>query len=127
MKVLRWMPPRRANSAFFQTRNRTEHLLLRPITELGLKPDHVEQSAQLVILPQLNHGMGSRAIMGVGQTDWLHGAKSQRLTAAFSHHLDGETAFKVGGVLLPFMKLDFVAFDQRVDKGFRTAPHPSGS
>ena len=58
MKVLRWIPPSRANSAFSSPGmvRKMPHLL--GMLELGLEADHVPQRAELVVLPQLDHGIG---------------------------------------------------------------------
>ena len=42
---------------------------------------------------------------------------TQGLAAALRHHLDGQAAVKIGGVLFPLLEVGLVAFEQLVDEG----------
>ena len=96
--------------------NRAEYPDLLAMPELCLKPHHVEQGAQLVVLPQLNHGVGLFvALVGVGQPHGLHRAMAQRFDAAFGHDFDGEATVEIRDVF-PVFEGGFFASDQRLHK-----------
>ena len=100
-----------------QTGYGAQDFLLRAVAQLGLKPDHVEQGAECIVLAQLHHRMRARPVMGIGQTHWLHGPKPQSLASTLGHHLDGQAAFEIRRVFFPFMEFNLVALDQRINEG----------
>ena len=66
-----------------------EEFDLCAVFQLGLETDHVPQRTQLVVLPQLDNGMGPatlrklrRGIAWVVEADGLHRAEAQRVDAA---------------------------------------------
>ncbi len=84
----------------FEAGNRAEHARLLAMFQLGLKPDHVPQRAERIVLTELHHGIRLHARpMRVRETDRLHRSVAQRLGAALGHHLDGQAAFEIGGRL----------------------------
>ena len=101
----------------FQPRNKTEHIGLRAIFQLGLKADHIKQSAQRIVLAQLHHGMRFNIrIMGIGQAARFHRPVPQRIASARRHHFNRQAAIEIGRVFFPFLKIRRVAFYQRVEK-----------
>ena len=98
--------------------NGAEDALLRAVLQLGLEADHVVERAELVVLAQLHDGVGLyRRIVRIGEADRLHRPVAQRLAAALGHHLDRQAAVEIGRVGLPFLEVDLLARDQRVDEG----------
>src|SRR3546814_5104426 len=70
-----------------EARNRSEQFDLSGMFQLGLKPDHVPERAQRIVLPKLHHGMGPTPGAGVIQSNRLHGAIAQRVHPARRHYL----------------------------------------
>jgi hypothetical protein len=58
MKVLRWMPPRRAKARVLEARNPPEDIGLRAILHLGLEAHDVVERAERVVAAQLDDGIG---------------------------------------------------------------------
>ena len=58
----------------------------------------------------------------VGEADGLERAVAQGLAAALGHHLDGEAALEIGGVLLPVLELGLLGGEERVDEGLVLVP-----
>src|SRR3546814_7664184 len=73
--------------------------------QLGLKPDHVPERAQRIVLPKLHHGMGPTPGAGVIQSNRLHGAIAQRVHPARRHYLYGHAALDIRRVLFPLLEL----------------------
>ena len=73
----------------FHTRNSAKNPFLFRIGQLGLEADHVVHAALPVFRPQLDNGIRYPPGLGMGQADRLHGAKTQGVTAALDHDLDG--------------------------------------
>ncbi len=91
-----------------QPGDRPEQTHLLAMLELGLEADHVPQRAELVVLPQLDHGMRpaalgklGRGVMRIVESDRFHRAKAQRVDTALGHHLDRHAAIEIGRVWPP--------------------------
>ena len=101
-----------------QARNGAEDAHLLAVLQLGLEADHVEQRAELVVLPQLHDGVGLHVgLVRIGEPERLHRAVAQRLAAALRHHLDRQAAVEIGRARFPLMERGLVAGEQRIDEG----------
>ena len=86
--------------------------------QLGLKTDHVEQRAELVVLAQLHDGVGLyRRPMRVGEAERLHRTVSQGFAATFRHHFDRQAAVEIRRRRLEIAEADFLAGEKRIDEG----------
>ena len=126
MKLLRWMPPSRANSAFSRPGNGAEDAHLLAMLQLGLEADHVPQGAERIVLAQLDHGIGPAPGPRIVEADALHRAVAQGLDAALGHDFDRHAAFEIGRVLLPLLELGLLALVQRGDEGVILRPWSIG-
>ncbi len=71
-------------------------LTCSPMFVLRLKTDHVEQRAQLVVLPELDDRIGFCAgFVRIGQTEGFHRAMAQSLRAALGHDFDRQAAVEI--------------------------------
>ena len=87
------------------------------VLHLGLKADHVEKRAKLVVLTQLHDGVGlDVGGVGVGQAAGLHRAVTQGFGAAFGHDLDRQAAVEIAGGFA-FVKFGFVGVSKGFDEG----------
>ena len=112
-------PAQPGELGILQPRNGAEQADLLGMFELGLETDHVPQRAQLVILPQLHHGMRpaplgkfGRRIVRIVQPDRFHRSEAQRVETAFGHDLDRHAAVEIGGGGLPLLETGLLARDQ---------------
>ena len=80
--------------------------------ELGLETDNVPQSAERIVLTQLDDGISALACAGVAQTEGLHRAVAQGLRPSQRHHFDRHAAFEIRSVFFPFAKLGLLAVQQ---------------
>ena len=97
--------------------NGAEDADLFGVLQLGLEADHVEQRAELVVLPQLHDRIRLLVrLVRIGEPDRFHRAVPQRLGAALRHHLDRQAAVEIGRVF-PFVEARLVAGVQRIDEG----------
>ena len=101
--------------SFFQPGNHSENPFLLAVLHFGLKTDHVAQRVFLVVLPQLNHGVGFFAVVRIRQADRFHRAENQRFDTSFGHYFNRQAAVKIL-CLFKIVKLDFLRFQQFVDK-----------
>ena len=69
-----------------------------------------------VFRPELHHRIGSRTSLGILKAHRLQRTELHGLAAPFGHHLDGNTAFEIGG-LFELFRLDFLRRKQRVIEG----------
>ncbi len=100
-----------------EARDHAEDARLLAVLQLGLKTDHVEQRAELVVLAQLHDGIGLLARLArIGQAERLHRAVTQRLAAALGHDFDRQAAVEIGR-RLETAERDLLAGDERVDEG----------
>src|SRR5690625_4840981 len=88
-----------------QSRNHAKDPKLLAILQLGLEADHVEQRRQRIVLTKLDHGVSFPVGSRIEQPNRLHRSVAQGLAPALRHHLDRQTAFEIGRVLLPFAEL----------------------
>jgi len=102
---------------FFQTGDGAQQVGLRGIFELGLKPDHVPQCPQRIVLSQLDHGIGAFAGVRVGEADGFHRTEAQCFGTARGHYLDRHAAFEIGRVLFPLLEIGLFALEQSLDEG----------
>ena len=66
----------------FKAGDHAKDTRLFAMLELRLKADHVPQRSERIVLPELDHGIGGSAGPRVGQSNGLHGAEPQGLTAS---------------------------------------------
>ncbi len=93
-------------------------LLLRAVLQLGLEADHVVERAKLVVLAQLDDGMGFHGwIVRIGEPDRLHRAVAQRFAAALRHHFDRQAPIEVRRIGFPLLEVGLLARQQRIDEG----------
>ena len=105
-----------------------EDLGLRAVLHLGLEADDVVEGAERVVAAELDDGVGLHVGgVRVGEADGLQRAVAQGFAAALGHHLDGEAALEIGGVLLPVLELGLLGGEERVDEGLVLGRGPSGS
>src|SRR3984957_18517911 len=84
----------------FEPRNHAEDAALLAVFELGLEADNVEQRAERIVLPELDHGIGFDLwVIRVGQPDRLHRSIAQGLAPAFGHDFDRQAAVEIGRAL----------------------------
>ena len=101
-----------------QCRNGAEDAHLLGMFQLGLEADHVEQRAELVVLPELHDRIGLHVgLVRVGEPERLHRPVAQRLAPALRHHLDRQTAIEIGRARFPLVERGLVAGEQCVDEG----------
>ena len=62
--------------------------------EIGLEADEVVETAREIVLPKLNHGIGTPTRAWVTQTDGTHGAEGERVYAALGDDFYGQATFK---------------------------------
>ena len=100
-----------------QAGDHAEDLGLRPVLQLGLEADHVEQGSKRIVLAQLDDGVGlDQRIARIGQADRLHRAVPQGLATTLCHDLDRQAAIEIGDVL-PVLELGLGTAQQGVDEG----------
>ena len=85
--------------------------------QLGLEAHYVEQSAEPIVLPELDYGVRFCGTMRVGQTKRFHWTMPQRFVPALCHDFDRQAAIEVRNNLFPFVKGDLLRAEQGVDKG----------
>ena len=115
---MRCSPPSRANSASREARNGAEDPHLLAVLQLGLEAHHVEQRAELVVLPKLHDRIRLDVRpMRVGQPERLHRPVAQRLASALGHDLDRQAAVEIGRIRFELAECDLFAAQQRIDEG----------
>ena len=94
-----------------KARDGAEYPDLIAVLQFGLEAHHVEQGAELVVLPQLHDRVGLlRGLMRIGETERLHRPEGQHaLQAAVGHHLDGQAALEVKLGLLEIAERNLLA------------------
>src|SRR5712692_8346945 len=99
-----------------QSRNGAKNLQLLAVLQLGLEPDHVEQSPELVVLPQLHDRVGlAFGRMRIGEAERFERPVPERLRAALGHDFDRQAALEIRR-RFPFVEGGFFAGDQRGDE-----------
>jgi hypothetical protein len=124
MKLLRQIPPP-GELGFFQSRNHPEDPHLLAMLQLGLKPDHVPQSAERVVLPQLDDRIGPASGAGVVEASRLHRPVAERVDPALCHDLNGHAVFE--GVARSQSLKGIFSPSITPGRSSRTAACPSGS
>ena len=111
----------------FEPGNHAEDAALLAIFELGLEADDVEQRAERIVLPELDHGIGfDLRVMRVGEPDRLHRPVTEGLAAALGHHFDRQAAVEIGRAL-EFAELGLFRREKRVDEGLVLRRGSSGN
>src|SRR5215208_4468110 len=105
-----------------ETGNSAEDAHLLAVLQLGLEADHVPQSAERIVLTELDDGIGPAPGPRIVESDALHRAEAQRLDAAIRHHLDRHAALEIRRVLLPVLELGLLAVAKRLNECFVLIP-----
>ena len=104
--VLRWICPKRRNSARSSPGNLPQDARLLGKLEVVLEPHQVVAGRTQVFRPQLHHGIWLPAAARVEQPDGLHGAEAKRVVPSPRQFFDGQAGFEVIQVF------EFVRFDR---------------
>ena len=101
-----------------QARDRAEDPQLLAVLQLRLEADHVEERAELVVLPELHDRVGlALGRMRVGEAERFQRPVPERFPPALGHDLDRQTAIEIRGRRFPVVDNNLVAGDERVDEG----------
>ncbi len=75
-KCIAMDPAQAGKGRILQAWDHFEHVGLRAVFHLGLKPNDIIKRPQGIIASQLDNRIGFDVAVWIGQTDGLHGAKS---------------------------------------------------
>ena len=114
--MLRWIWPKRRNSAFSQARDQAQHARLLAELHVVLKSDQVEALGAQIFLAKLHHGPGTASGARIVQAHRLHGTEAQRVAAAARDLLDRQAGLEVAGVVFGNVRGDGVGLQQFVDE-----------
>src|SRR5579875_1538969 len=104
--------------SLFESGNHPKHSRLLAKTHMVLKPYHIEAVRTLILLAELDDGVGPFAGARIRQTSRLHGAEAQCVTTAPGKLFDRETALKIRDTVLLDMRLIRFGREQRIHKSF---------
>src|SRR6185312_3563307 len=88
-----------------QPRYGAEYPHLLAVLQFGLEANHVEQAGELVVLAQLDDGIGlDHRVAWVGEADRLHRTVPQCLDTTLGHDLDRQASVEIWRVRFPFVE-----------------------
>ena len=116
MYVLRWIWPKRMNSALLQSGDHAQDARLLAELQMILKSDQVEALGAQILLAQLHDGPRTPAGARIGEAHRLHRSEAQRVAAAARDLLDRQARLEIRRVVLRDVRVDALRLQQLVEK-----------